>query len=336
MPWLKPGVPPRSDHSGFWVPFRFHTSNALKLLDVLTYPCSVVVSGLVVGIAAIVLRPRLGPIAALGPAVAWAAGNATEVFSGHPRAAGALRVGGRHARPRPSSDDSFASGHIMRGIVVAYTLTADLEPRVALGVDLGRARRPRARPPVGPHSERRGRRRSHPACSCWCRSTPPSGGHAGSAPRFERGSRRSSSGSRPWGSATRHNRRHIAGRRSRSRNATSAARRAAGRCLLAAGGDPHRELGVDDRAVRRPSPSSSTPTSAARSSGRGSTRLALLARDLPRTKDAVSCLRPTSTSPGASTPSACSPKSWRVTHVRGISLRARTDDTMQEACGAPS
>jgi membrane-associated phospholipid phosphatase len=124
MPWLKPGVPPRSDRSGFWVPFRFHTSNALKLLDVLTYPCSVVVSGLVVGIAAIVLWPRLGPIAALGPAVAWLAGNAIEVSLKNTLVRPALygsEAGTRvHVLPY---DGSFASGHMMRGIVVAYTLT---------------------------------------------------------------------------------------------------------------------------------------------------------------------------------------------------------------------
>ena len=80
MPWLEPGVPPRGGTSGFWVPFRLHTPNALKLLDILTYPCSVLVSGLVVAIAAVVVWPRLGPVAALAPAAAWVTGNAIEVF----------------------------------------------------------------------------------------------------------------------------------------------------------------------------------------------------------------------------------------------------------------
>ncbi len=57
MLWLEPDVPKRSGHSGFWVPFTLHTPNPMKLLDVLTYPCSVVVSGLVVGLAAVVLWP---------------------------------------------------------------------------------------------------------------------------------------------------------------------------------------------------------------------------------------------------------------------------------------
>jgi hypothetical protein len=56
--------------------------------------------------------------------------------------------------------------------------------------------------------------------------------------------------------------------------------------LLAAGGDPHRELGVDDRAVKALAVELYTDERRAEL-GSGLDDLALLARDLPRTKDAV-------------------------------------------------
>jgi hypothetical protein len=56
--------------------------------------------------------------------------------------------------------------------------------------------------------------------------------------------------------------------------------------LLAAGGDLHRELGVDDRAVKALAVELYTDERRAEL-GSGLDELALLARDLPRTKDAV-------------------------------------------------
>jgi hypothetical protein len=56
--------------------------------------------------------------------------------------------------------------------------------------------------------------------------------------------------------------------------------------LLAAGGDPHRELGVDDRAVKALAVDLFTEERRAELAT-GIDRLALLARDLPRTRDAV-------------------------------------------------
>jgi hypothetical protein len=56
--------------------------------------------------------------------------------------------------------------------------------------------------------------------------------------------------------------------------------------LLAAGGDPHRELGVDDRAVKALAVELYSDERRAEL-GSGLDELALLARDLPRTKDAV-------------------------------------------------
>ena len=56
--------------------------------------------------------------------------------------------------------------------------------------------------------------------------------------------------------------------------------------LLAAGGDPHRELGVDDRAVRSLAVDLFTEERRAGLAS-GIDELAVLARDLPRTRDAV-------------------------------------------------
>ena len=124
MPWLVPGNKATGGHSGFWKPFKFHTSNALKLLDLVTYPCSVLISGLVVLIAAVVLWPRLGPLAALAPAGAWVVGNAIEVILKdtvvRPAVYGSVGTERVHITP---FDTSFSSGHMMRGIIVAYTLT---------------------------------------------------------------------------------------------------------------------------------------------------------------------------------------------------------------------
>jgi membrane-associated phospholipid phosphatase len=125
MPWLVPRS--TSDDNGFgglWLPFRAHGTVGLKLLELFTYPCSVLVSGLVVLTAAIVFRPRLGSVAALAPAAAWVVGNAIEVLLKHTivkpavfGSAGAVRI---HVS---TFDTSYASGHMMRGLIVAWTLT---------------------------------------------------------------------------------------------------------------------------------------------------------------------------------------------------------------------
>jgi membrane-associated phospholipid phosphatase len=124
MPWLSPGTTGAEGHHGLWRPFKLDESPGHKLLDLLTYPCSVVVSGLVVAIAAVVLRRRLGTVAALAPAGAWIVGNAIE-----------LLLKGTIVRPAVygssdgerihvvTFDDSFTSGHMMRGLIVAWALT---------------------------------------------------------------------------------------------------------------------------------------------------------------------------------------------------------------------
>jgi len=124
MPWLVPGDSGHGGHAGLWRPFKWHTPNGLKILDVLTYPCSVLISGLIVVIAALVLWRRLGPFAALAPAAAWVVGNAIEVFLKGTLVRPALYGWVGQDRVHVAAfDDSFASGHMLRGIIVAYTLT---------------------------------------------------------------------------------------------------------------------------------------------------------------------------------------------------------------------
>lgn len=124
MPWLIPGNSATAGHVGFWQPYTPHVANALKFVDLVTYPCSVLISGLVVVIAAVLLWNRLGPFAALAPAAAWVVGNAIEVVLKdtllRPAVYGTVGPDRVHV---VTFDHSFSSGHMMRGIIVAYTLT---------------------------------------------------------------------------------------------------------------------------------------------------------------------------------------------------------------------
>jgi undecaprenyl-diphosphatase len=124
MPWLVVALSGSGGDNGYWQPFWLHSPNAVKLFELLTYPCSVLISGLVVLIGAVVLRPRLGLVAALAPAGAWVVGNAIEVFLKgtlvRPAVYGTVGPERVHIA---TFDNSFASGHMMRGLIVAYTLT---------------------------------------------------------------------------------------------------------------------------------------------------------------------------------------------------------------------
>jgi undecaprenyl-diphosphatase len=124
MPWLSPRNKPRGGYKGLWQPFQPHIPGTEKLLGLITYPCSVLVSGLVVAVAAMILWRRLGPLAALAPAGAWVVGNAIEVLLKdslrRPALYGSVGQDRVHVVP---FDNSFASGHTMRALIVAYTLT---------------------------------------------------------------------------------------------------------------------------------------------------------------------------------------------------------------------
>jgi membrane-associated phospholipid phosphatase len=124
MPWLSPRTTGSGGNHGLWRPFTLDASPGHKLLDLLTYPCSVLVSGLVVVIVAVILWPRLGPVAALAPAAVWIVGNAIEVMLKGTIVRPAVYGSSGGARIHVVTfDDSFTSGHMMRGLIVAWTLT---------------------------------------------------------------------------------------------------------------------------------------------------------------------------------------------------------------------
>ena len=123
MPWLVPGNASGTTAKGFYRPFPLHSPSAIKLLDVWSYPCSVLASALIVIFAGAVLWRRHGPVAGVAPAVAWVIANTIEVIGkglltkpGVYGTAGGQRV---HVFP---FDDSFPSGHMARGVVVAWAL----------------------------------------------------------------------------------------------------------------------------------------------------------------------------------------------------------------------
>ena len=97
MPWFRPRPRHTSATAGFYVPFGLHTSTWTKLLDLWTYPCSLLISGLVVAYAAVALWRREGPAVALAPAGLWLVGNGIEVI-------------GKHAITRPALDGSATTG----------------------------------------------------------------------------------------------------------------------------------------------------------------------------------------------------------------------------------
>ena len=129
MPWLQPSSRAADLLVGLYRPFALGSANWTKVLDVWTYPCSVLISGLVVLYAAVRLWRPYGPLVALAPAAAWVVGNGLEVLGKHTitrpaldRQVGPVRV---HI---VAFDDSFPSGHMIRGVLVAFTI-ALLWPR---------------------------------------------------------------------------------------------------------------------------------------------------------------------------------------------------------------
>jgi membrane-associated phospholipid phosphatase len=132
MPWLDPSEQQRNTFAGYWRPFPLGGSTGLKLLDLLTYPCSLLISALCVGGAAVRMRRRGGRVAALAPAAAWVVGNGVEWVGKHTLARPALygTAGGVRIHV-VGFDDSYPSGHMIRGVLLAYAvaLAWNLRPR---------------------------------------------------------------------------------------------------------------------------------------------------------------------------------------------------------------
>jgi membrane-associated phospholipid phosphatase len=120
MPTLDPGEPARGGHAGLWRPFAPGTNWWSKILALWTYPCSVLISGLVVAALGLVLW-RLGRrYAALLPPAAWVVGNGVEVVGKHFISRPALYGLGDGIRLHVTNfDHSFPSGHMIRGVLIA-------------------------------------------------------------------------------------------------------------------------------------------------------------------------------------------------------------------------
>jgi membrane-associated phospholipid phosphatase len=123
MPWLEPRVSHESSIVGFYRPFGSDAPAWSKVLALWSYPCSILISTLVVIGAGIVLWRRYGPVVAVLPAVAWVIGNAVEVVgkSVITRPPLYLTTHGAPFHVAPF-DDSYPSGHMLRGVIVAFTL----------------------------------------------------------------------------------------------------------------------------------------------------------------------------------------------------------------------
>lgn len=139
MPWLDPTQRVRNSTAGYWRPFGLGISTGQKLLDLLTYPCSLLISAICVGGAALVLWRRGLRVSALAPIGAWVIGNGVEWVGKHALTRSALFGTADGVRIHVANfDDSFPSGHMIRGILVAYAvvLAWNLRPRwiVALWV----------------------------------------------------------------------------------------------------------------------------------------------------------------------------------------------------------
>ena len=137
MPALNPArTAPSGILTGLYRPYAPGTPWWQSILDLWTYPCSVLASGLLVLAAAALAARRGRPALALAAPVAWAGGNALELLGKGllhrpllvAHAAGATV-------PLTSFDTSFPSGHAIRGLVVAWALAA-LWPRARASLAL--------------------------------------------------------------------------------------------------------------------------------------------------------------------------------------------------------
>ncbi len=120
MPWLDARQKKINQSSGFYVPFNSHSNWWSRLLDLWTYPCSVLLSALVVGGVGAYLWRCGRRAAALVPAAAWVIGNGIEVIGKGTITRPALYGAAGGVRLHVVNfDDSFPSGHMIRGTIVA-------------------------------------------------------------------------------------------------------------------------------------------------------------------------------------------------------------------------
>lgn len=123
MPGLNPAETSPNGSQGLYRPFGPQTNWWSKLLDLWTYPCSVLVSGLVLAALCAVEWRRGRIAAALVLAGAWVVGNGVEVVGKAVITRPALYGAANGVRLHVASfDDSFPSGHMIRGTIVAAAI----------------------------------------------------------------------------------------------------------------------------------------------------------------------------------------------------------------------
>jgi membrane-associated phospholipid phosphatase len=124
MPPLTPGSQGPVSVGGLYTPVGAGAPWWTVILDLWTYPCSVLVSGLVLAVVTFLAFRRGRLTAALAVDAAWVLGNAVELLGKETLRRPALYAlspqGVRfHA---VAFDGSFPSGHMIRGIVVVAAL----------------------------------------------------------------------------------------------------------------------------------------------------------------------------------------------------------------------
>lgn len=119
MPWLTPETHAQTLES-ILVPFHEWTPDAEIPLDLWTYPASVPVSALLLALCCAVLWRRGHRVGAVAWAAAWIVGDAIEVLGKGVLDRPALHMAWHGARrPLVGFDESFPSGHTLRGVLVA-------------------------------------------------------------------------------------------------------------------------------------------------------------------------------------------------------------------------
>lgn len=120
MPALAPGQREGNGYRGLFLPFSSNTNWWSKLLDTWVYPCSVLISGILLLGVLVVLWRRGRAVAGLTWVGAWVVGNGIEVVGKGLVSRPALYGSTDHVRIHVTAfDQAFPSGHSIRCVIVA-------------------------------------------------------------------------------------------------------------------------------------------------------------------------------------------------------------------------
>lgn len=125
MPGLRPGRPTGPWYAGLYRPFGLGSRPLWETIaDLWLYPCSVLVSALLLAPGAVILHRRGADRLAVALAAAWALGNGVELVGKGLIRRPALYAANAHGLllHLRAYDASFPSGHMIRGSVVAALL----------------------------------------------------------------------------------------------------------------------------------------------------------------------------------------------------------------------